>query len=111
MQSAVQQQESAAQLRPRTAVAVLPDAAAPPQLEAQASPQQEQVSPRAGPQQVELRAQAEPVQLQALEEQRERELVQPASLPAQPEQRQVSLQPAARRGVVVAVPRPLLSSE
>ena len=88
-------------------MAVLPDATA--QQEAQALPQQEQVSrPVRAPPRIELPAQAAAlVQPQALEEQLER--VQLASLPAQAAQRQVSPQPAALP-VGVAEPRPLPSS-
>ena len=86
---------------------MLPDATA--QQEAQALPQQEQVSrPVRAPPRIELRAQAALVQPQALEEQLER--VQLASLPAQAAQRQVSPQPAALPVGVAAEPRPLPSS-
>lgn len=106
MQPAVLQQEPAAQLRPRTAVAVLPDAPAP-QLEARAL--HKRVSPRLRGSQPERRAQAgAPAQPRALALEQPRERVQPASLPVQ--RRQVSPQPAARPGAVQAVPRPFLSS-
>lgn len=85
-------------------MAVLPDATA--QQEAQALPQQEQVSrPVRAPPRIELRAQAALVQPQALEEQLER-----VQLASQAAQRQVSPQPAALPGGVAAEPRPLPSS-
>ena len=103
MQPAMVQPEPEAQLQPRAAVVVLPDAVAP---QPAARAQHTRVCPRVRGSRPERRA--EPVQPQGLE--RQLEPVQRASLPAQAEPRQVSPQLAALPGGVAAEPRPPPSS-
>jgi hypothetical protein len=106
-QPAIVRQEPAAQLRPRVAVVVWPDAAVP---QPAARAQHKQASPLVWGSQSEQRAQAAPVQPQALALEQLLEQVQRALLPQRAEPRQVSPQLAALPGGVAAEPRPLPSS-
>jgi hypothetical protein len=106
-QPAMVQQERAAQLQPRAAVVVLPDAVAPKPAQAQ----YEQASPLLWGPQLERRVRAKPVQPQARALEQPAERVQRALLPEPAEPPQVSPQLAALQGGVAPEPRPLPSSE